>query len=118
MVDERALTPNERAVLLHVLKSKQFPCSDELVAQVDGATVAGGLPMLLDLRTDSSSPAATCADGPTPVRAFVEGPDGTLKGEVMVWVKNGRLSGLEYAWYTDEQPDQFPDPAQIRLEPA
>lgn len=118
MVDERALTPAERAVLLRVLEGQQFPCSDELVAQVEGTTVAGGLPMLLDLRTEPSTPAAGCADGPVPVRAFVDGPDGALKGEVMVWVKDGRLSGLEYAWYTDEPPNEFPDPALLRLEPA
>ncbi|MEU7767776.1 hypothetical protein AB0B25_21950 [Nocardia sp. NPDC049190] len=41
--------------------------------------------------------------------------DGSPIGEIMLWVENGWLSGIEYAWYTDERPDALPEPDQIEL---
>jgi hypothetical protein len=115
MVDERELTPEEHAVLAHVLDGGTFPCSEQLRAQLDGATVAGGMPTFLDLKTSDSSQRADCPNGPVPVRAIVETPDGAPEGEVLVWVTDGRLSGLEYAWYTDEAPTSLPAPERIRF---
>ena len=37
-------------------------------------------------------------------------------GEVLVWIEDGLLSSAEYAWYTDEAPDAWPDPALVRIE--
>lgn len=36
-------------------------------------------------------------------------------GEVILWAEAGRLSGIEYAWYTDERPTQLPEPDRINL---
>lgn len=36
-------------------------------------------------------------------------------GEIILWVENGWLSGIEYAWYTDERPRVLPEPAQIEV---
>jgi hypothetical protein len=52
-----------------------------------------------------------------PVRAIVVGPGQDPTGEVLVWVTDGYLSTLEYAWYTDEPPQYLPLPADIRIEP-
>lgn len=41
--------------------------------------------------------------------------DGTPVGEVLLWVAGGWLSGIEYAWYTDERPRSLPDPSRIHL---
>ncbi|MDO3648744.1 hypothetical protein [Nocardia mangyaensis] len=38
---------------------------------------------------------------------------GSSVGELTLWVENGWLSGVEYAWYTDERPRTLPDPEQI-----
>ena len=40
-------------------------------------------------------------DGPLPVRAFVN-KDSGYQGEIIVWITDGRISGLEHAWVTDD----------------
>lgn len=63
-------------------------------------------------------PAAAAAGGVTD-GIFVDGavtdPAGRPIGEVILWVEAGRLSGIEYAWYTDERPAKLPEPDQILL---
>lgn len=115
---ERGLEPRERAVLLWILERAPSPCSEGLIAQVDGARVSGGVPTNLRLTTDTSARPADCRDGPIPVRAIVDGRDGKPVGELIVWVREGRLSGLEYPWYTDEAPTVFPEVAQLRVIPS
>lgn len=34
---------------------------------------------------------------------------------MLVWVTGGLLSGLEYAWVTDELPTEWPDLANIEF---
>jgi len=57
------------------------------------------------------------ADGPTPARAIIVDESGELLGELIVWVRSGRLSALEYAWVTDEMPDRLPSVDEITIEP-
>ena len=47
----------------------------------------------------------------TPVNAHVEG---VLGGGLIVFVDEGRLTGLEYYAAEDRTPTKFPDVAQIR----
>jgi hypothetical protein len=65
------------------------------------------------LRVPLDAPRSTVADGPLPVRALVNSDCGELAGEVLLWVDNGCLSGLELAWYTDEAPTGWPSAAQL-----
>lgn len=74
----------------------------------------GGIPTLLELRVEASAPAAKCNDGPIPVRALVEGSDEEIEGEVLLWVRDGYLSGLEFAWFTDDAPTRMPTAESIR----
>jgi hypothetical protein len=112
----RPLTPKERALLDLLLSQKSFPGAQELAAQIEHARVVGGLATLLDLEVLPTAVIANCDDGPIPVRAFVESPDGEVQGEVLVWVKGGYLSGIEFAWYTDEAPSELPSPDCLRVE--
>ncbi len=107
MSDARALSPDESGVLCRVLSSGSFEGVDELIAQVPRTRVVGGIPTLLDLAVVTPATAASCPDGPLPLRAFVEGLGSDVEGEIIVWVKNGYLSGLEFAWFTDEGPTAF-----------
>jgi hypothetical protein len=111
----RDLAPNERALLSYLLQAS-FPGAQELAAQVEGTKVVGGLPTLLDLAAPRTAPIAALADGPIPVRAYVEAQGGQVEGELLVWVKDGYLSGLEFAWYTDEAPSEMPSPDRVRIE--
>jgi hypothetical protein len=113
----RSLTEQERRVLEHLL-SLDFPGVENLRRQLSSADVvrrwAAGRPSV-DLRVPGSTLAAPIPDGPTPVRAIVVGNRGDAVGELLVWVDAGRLDALEYAWYTDDPPDELPSPAQIQL---
>jgi hypothetical protein len=81
-----------------------------------GTSLAGGLPTLMDLEVPRPVAAAHVPDGPAPVRAFVEAPNGEAEGEIIVWLKKGYLDGLEFAWYTDISPSEMPSPDRIRME--
>ncbi|MGW4324985.1 hypothetical protein ACWEKR_03740 [Nocardia sp. NPDC004573] len=63
-------------------------------------------------------PGAAQASG-SPDGVFTSGAvadrNGSPIGEVMLWVENGWLSGIEYAWYTDERPRALPEPDQIEV---
>jgi hypothetical protein len=76
--------------------------------------VTGGLATLLDLAVDGFHRASS-PNGPVPVRALAEGPAGEPLGEIVVWVKNGFLPGLEYAWVTDDEPTAMPSVTSVRL---
>lgn len=47
--------------------------------------------------------------------AAVTDRNGSPVGEIILWVENGWLSGIEYAWYTDERPRALAEPAQIEI---
>ena len=112
----RALTEQEVELLRLLLTQGDFPGARELAVQVDETKVIGGLATLLDLDVPRAIPAAPMLDGPIPVRAFVQCQDEEAVGEVLVWVKDGYLSGLEFAWYTDTAPTEMPAPDRIRFD--
>jgi hypothetical protein len=79
--------------------------------------VVGGLATFLELAVAGSAPVSSCGDGPIPVRALVFGSADEITGELLVWVKEGYLSGFEHAWFTDKPPSEIPSPARVRVEP-
>ncbi|MEU2014345.1 hypothetical protein, partial [Nocardia sp. NPDC019302] len=100
------------------LLSSDAPGATEYLAQVPYAQVVAtwgvGSPSV-DL---SVRPGAVQASG-APDGIFASGAvtdrDGSPIGEVILWVQNGWLSGIEYAWYTDERPRALPEPDRIAL---
>jgi hypothetical protein len=110
----RPLTTDERADLEKVLSTASFDGVDVLRAQVPRTSVAGGIPTLLDLTVDRSVPPAPVRNGPVPGRWVVEGTDGEVEGELLVWVFNGYLDGFELAWLTEGPPAAFPPPERVR----
>lgn len=114
---KRALVLRERAVLLWVLcELDASEAAEALHAQSKVATVVGGLPTVLELSVPPGSERAALPDGPLSVRAIATDGEGELSGEVLVWVSGGYLSGLEYAWYGDDPPSDFPCPGLLRVE--
>lgn len=102
----RPLSPEERGTLLKALSV--IPDSADLMAQARVASVADdSIPTYLDLEVPPESPRSTQSNGPLPGFFAVVHRDEYL-GELLVWMKEGVLSGLEYAWVTDEAPSGMP----------
>lgn len=113
----RMLNERERALLRRVLTGHP-----DLLSQVDRAEVGAAWPGG-SLSVDIDVPGADRTGGFTgvlPVRAIVEQAGGEQAGEpigeLLVWVTGGTLSGLEYAWYTDEPPVELPSPDQLAIQ--
>lgn len=113
----RELSRAEREVLEFVV-SAGFEGADRLRAQLPRCRVvaiwAAGQPSV-DLAVPGTVAAARIPDGVLPSGAEVRDSAGRYLGEVLVWVENGYLSALEYAWVTDEAPDRLPDISMLKL---
>ena len=112
---DRDLSADERGAAAYVLGDPRLPEGAALLAQLDAARVTGGLPRFLDLRVPSTVARTHASDGPLPGRAIVRDAAGDLVGEILVWMKDGYLSALEFAWVTDEPPTTWPSPEHIEL---
>ncbi|WP_280243637.1 hypothetical protein [Nocardia abscessus] len=116
-IPPRTLTDLETSVVTKLLSSNA-PGATEYLTQVPYSQVVAtwgiGSPSV-DLAV---RPGAVQASGP-PDGIFASGAvtdrNGSPTGEVIVWVENGWLSGIEYAWYTDERPHALPEPGRIEL---
>jgi len=115
-VEPRDLTSRERGLLSLLLDRASFDGARELAAQVAKTRVAGGFPTLLDLDVPKTAPASLYKPRRIPLRALVHSPGGELLGEILVWVRDGYLSALEYAWYTDDAPSEMPPLDHLRVE--
>jgi hypothetical protein len=105
----RPLSQLESAAL-RVLMSCDFVGVEELRRQAESAT-ANGNGLIIDLIVDPSIPAAVVTSR-APVEAPVLDADGN-HGGLVLFVDDGRLSGLEYWWTGDTKPDDFPDSGWI-----
>ena len=112
----RPLSDREREIVSRVLRAAKMPGFDQLLAQLPSAQVSGGVTTFLDLEVPRTNPPASFTDGPLPARAFVTGECGEVTGEILIWVEQGYLSGLELAWFTEEAPAEWPTPEQVQLE--
>jgi hypothetical protein len=104
--------------VLATLLAADFPGARQLRAQVTEVTVErpwGAESPSLDLTVPSWVPTAPVSDGLLPVAGTVRDDSGDVVGELLVWVSDGRLSALEYAWYGDTAPTDLPDPARVTV---
>jgi hypothetical protein len=113
----RSLTQREHA-LLGLILSVDFPGARELRAQLSTVEVvrpwAEGSASL-DLRVVSAAASADGVSSPISVGALVVDDAGEPVGELLVWLADGLLAGLEYAWFTDDMPLVLPAPEHVRL---
>lgn len=82
--------------------------------QAAAAIVATSSATMLDVTVPSDLPTVDMPDGPTPGSALIYEGD-HLVGELLVWIRDGRLIALEQAWYTDEAPQSWPHPEAVRV---
>lgn len=116
-IQPRPLTVPEAAVIRKMLSAGRHG-SAEYLAQIPYAQVistwgAGSPSVDIEVRP-CPAPAGGVTDGIV-ANGAVADPAGRPIGEVILWAEAGQLSGIEYAWYTDERPRQLPEPDQIEL---
>ena len=116
-IPPRPLTGRETEILNSLL-SADFAGAQQLRAQVPHTEVVatwGEASPSVDLRVAPACKRADIADGEVPVDAQVHDTQGDYTGEITVWVTDGYLSGIEYAWITDDRPQELPPLSQITL---
>lgn len=110
----RSMTVAESSAIRVMLSRSGIDEGRHLRDQLDGALVSHATDWILDIKVWSCMTAVDLPDGPFPARAFVSSRS-TYKGEIIVWIANGRLAGLEYAWVTDQPPDRWPEPEEMEV---
>lgn len=114
----RPLRDNERKTL-EALLSVDFPGVAELRAQIPLARVAGsrasGTAPSFDITVSESAPRSALLQKMAPITAVTYDADQEYTGEFILWLADGYLSGLEYAWITDEAPEDLPEPSSIHV---
>lgn len=109
--NERELTSSERAIVEKILNAYG---DRKLIEQLDDAVIViGRLPMFLDLEVSTPKAKSVAPNGPIPVQAIVRSEDGYDYGEILVWVRDGFLTGIEHPWWTDEMPKRWPVPERV-----
>jgi len=84
---------------------------------LDGALVANETAWILDVKVSNKGAGADLPNGPFPAQAFVPN-SAEYEGEVIIWITGGHVSGLGYAWVSDNPPTRWPraDEMQIVLQ--
>jgi len=108
-------TEQVRELLRHVLGKADFPGSDELFQQASSVNVVGGLITMLDLCVTAQRSASAFTDGPIPLSIMVMDSEDVAFGELLIWVSDGYLSSLEFAWWSDSPPERLPALDRVRV---
>ncbi|MCU1480704.1 MAG: hypothetical protein JWQ19_1490 [Subtercola sp.] len=114
--ETRPLEPGEMA-LLRAITRGDWPGAEEVRGQIESARHAGWWfegSQSFSLVVDPDCPLIPLPSdliGPTHHRVY---EDDEVSGGVLLWVNDGRLTSLEYYWFTPEMPSRLPEPAQLR----
>lgn len=109
-----ARLPAEILDLLAHVTAPLGKASVTLQRQAEVARVVRCSATMLDIAVPADRDEVELPDGPVPARALVYDHE-QLVGELLVWVRNGRLIGLEQAWYTETPPRAWPSPESVRV---
>lgn len=110
------MSPEEAEVIRAVVSEAAIGGGDALVADLDGALVFNSTQWILDVKVSGTGQGSKLPDGPFPARAFVPS-SAAYQGEIVIWLTDGRVSGLEYAWISDEPPLRWPEPHEMEVVP-
>lgn len=108
----RPISADEKAVIRTVLGRGTIRGSSVLLDQLDRAFVSHSAEWILQVKFPETRHGSPLPDGPFPARAFVSSY-ADYHGEIIVWITDGVVSGLEYAWIGDKSPTQWPKPDGI-----
>ena len=110
------MSSEEDAVIRSILSQADIRLSAALIADLDGAIAANDTNWILDVKVSKVHDGVDLPNGPFPSHAFV--PSSTeYQGEVIIWITDGHLSGLEYVWVSDDPPTRWPRPDEVEVVP-
>lgn len=102
------------AVAAAALERVAEPQRSALLAQLHEAHLVRETPGRdADLDVPASVPPVDLPYGPISPSPVVLDADGQLTGELLVFVTDGRISGIERPWYTDDAPSTWPAPTDL-----
>lgn len=107
---DRPLDANEAFVLHLILQDLQDAA---LLEQETTVRVSGGKPTFIDLCVPDDAPLSHLKDGPLKITPEALTLEGEPAGVILLWIEAGKLSAMEYGWYTDDTPEGFPDPDRV-----
>lgn len=87
-----------------------------LIDELVGATVAHSAQWIINVSPAAGRPGTDLPNGPFPANAFVPN-SADYQGEIIIWIKDGHLDGLEFAWVSDEAPTRWPLPGEMEIVP-
>ena len=107
------MAANEADLVRAIVSAADFPDSHGLITELESALVCHSTPWILDVKASTRATTAL-PNGPFPARAFVQNAAG-YQGEIIVWLDDDQLSGLEYAWVGDAPPHRWPRPDELQV---
>ena len=112
----RPISSEETSVIRSVLSQADVRGSDSLIADLDGALVANETAWILDVNVSNTDHGTDLPNWPFPAHAFVPN-SAEYQGEVIIWITDGHVSGLEYAWVSDYPPTRWPRADEMEVVP-
>lgn len=123
----RPLTPDERTLIEFLLRANE-PGYATLRAQLPSAKrVAAWFPgsPSFDIEVADDAPLYSNPDTMSGELGNIVGAHGVYRdaghpsddghiGDILLWVRDGKLAALEYAWTTERMPLMLPTPDQLR----
>lgn len=110
----RHMSLEESRVIQAIVSAAGIRNGDTLIEDLNGALVANSTPWILDVKVTDTGEGSDLPDGPFPARAFVPSA-AAYQGEIIIWVTKRHLSGLEYAWTSEEPPTRWPLPNEMEV---
>ena len=104
-----------KRLIAHVAADLDPEVAQVVNRQAAGAVVMTAKPTMIDVEVPGHSDLIPLPDGPLPIAAAVIDHAGNYAGEILIWIRAGRLIGLEQAWVTDEAPTRWPSVEEVRL---
>ena len=113
----RDISPEEVALVTAIVSKSNVTGGEALIDELGGAVVSHSTSWILDVKTSKETAGMQLPNGPFPARTYVPS-EAAYKGEVIIWIKDGHVDGLEYVWVTDDPPARWPRPDEVEVVPA
>jgi hypothetical protein len=110
----RDISPEEVAMVRAIISTSGISEGQALLDDLPGAVVLQDVVWIYDVKTPNTAPGTSLPNGPYPVRAYVPSA-AAYRGEILIWITDGHLSALEYAWVTDDPPTRWPRPDEMEI---